>query len=76
MVSFFLSFILEDISVPTFLFSVFIHQNTESTTVLCIYNSLKKSPKALLKISLIDVDSVYNQEANTIKLMRDFPRTS
>ena len=51
------------------LFSVFIHQNIKSTTVLCIYNILEKSFKAPSKISLIDVDSAYHQEANTIKFI-------
>ena len=47
--------------VATSLFSILIHQNTSSTTVLCIFNTFEERPKALLKISLIDVDSAYYQ---------------
>ena len=51
------------------LFSIFIHQNTKSTTVLCIYNILDERLKAPSKISNIDVDSGYHQEAKTIKFI-------
>ena len=37
---------------------IFIHQNTKSTTGYNIYNILEESPKALLKMFLIDVDRV------------------
>ena len=43
-------------SIATSLFSIFIHQNTKSTTGLNIYSILEERPKALLKIILIDVD--------------------
>ena len=48
------------------LFSIFIHQNTKSTTVLSIYNILEGRFKTPSKISLIDVDSAYHQEAKAI----------
>ena len=51
------------------LFSIFIHQNTKSTTVLCIYNILEERLKAPSKISNIDVHSGYHQEAKTIKFI-------
>ena len=51
------------------LFSIIIHQNTKSTTVLCIYNILEERLKVPLKISLIDVNSAYHQEAKTIKFI-------
>ena len=39
------------------LFSVFIHQNTKSTTYrFNIYNILEELPKTFLKIFLIDID--------------------
>ena len=40
------------------LFLIFIHQNTKSTTVHCIYNILEESFKTSSKFFLIDVDSV------------------
>ena len=43
-------------SIATSLFLMFIHQNTKSTTGLNIYNHLQERPKALLKMSLIDVN--------------------
>ena len=54
------------------LFSIFLHQNTKSTTVLCIYNILVERLKAPWKICLIDVDSAYHQEAKTIKFIHFF----
>ena len=51
------------------LLSIFIRQNTKSTTVLCIYNILEERLKVPSKISLIDVDSAYHQEAKTIKFI-------
>ena len=49
--------------IATSLFSILIHQNTKSTTVLCIFNISEKRPKALLKISKTDVNSAYRQRA-------------
>ena len=51
------------------LFLIFIHQNTKSTTILCIYNILEERLKVPSKISLIDVDPAYHQEAKTIKFI-------
>ena len=51
------------------LFSIFIHQNTKSTTVHCIYNILEESFKTSSKFFLIDVDSAYYQEAKTINFI-------
>ena len=39
-------------------FSIFIHQNTKSTTGLDIYNILEENCKALLNMFVIDVDRV------------------
>ena len=51
------------------LFSILTHQNTKSTTGLCIYNTLEERLKTPLKISLIEVDSAYHQEAKAIKFI-------
>ena len=50
-------------------FSIFIHQNTKSTTILCIYNILEERLKVPSKIFLIDVDSAYHQEVKRIKFI-------
>ena len=51
------------------LLSILTHQNTKSTTGLCIYNTLEERLKTPLKISLIYVDSAYHQEAKAIKFI-------
>ena len=53
--------------IATSLFSILIHQNTKSTTILCINNILEENPKAILKISLTEVYSAYNHEQKAIK---------
>ena len=65
--------------IGTSLFSILIHQNTKSTTVFCIKNIFRERSKKLLKISLIDVNSGYHQEAKTIKfvhLVKNYEETS
>ena len=47
-------------------FSILIHENTKSTTVLCIYNIMEERPKPFLKIYLTDLDSVYHHKEKTI----------
>ena len=47
-------------------FSILIHENTKSTTVLCIYNIMEERPKPFLKIYLIDLDSAYHHKEKTI----------
>ena len=45
-----------EVSIATSSFSIFIYQNTKSSTGLNIYNILEECRKALLKMFLIDVD--------------------
>ena len=49
--------------------SIFIHQITRSTIVLCIYKILEERIKAPLNIPLIDVDSAYYQEVKPVKFI-------
>ena len=47
---------IQQVSNATFLFSIFMHQNTKSTARINVYSILKELPKALLKMFLTGVD--------------------
>ena len=51
------------------LLHLYFHQNTKSTTVLCIYNIFKERHKAFLNIFLIDVALMYQKEVKTPKFI-------